>query len=82
MRVKYCREMKIEEFEEMLAKVSNNGVSLIIDQDGWSYGSSEEFGDVTNEIVENMIEKKIEHPVDNIYIDINSDVVIITSSIE
>ena len=81
MNVKYCREYSIEDFETMLAKATNDGVALIFDGDGWSYGSTEEFGDVTNEMIERLIEDEIKHPIDDIYIDVTSDVVIVTFSI-
>lgn len=81
MRVKYCREIEIKEYEKMLAKVSNNGISIIMDEDGWTYGVTEEFGDVTDEIVVNLIEREINNPIDNIYVDTTAGMVIITSEV-
>lgn len=79
--MRYCIEYSIKDFKNMLSKVTNDGVTVIFDEDGWNYGSTEEFGDVTKEIVKELIEKEIQHPVYNIYIDVTSSVVIIITNI-
>lgn len=72
-----CITSSIEEFSEKLEELTNGGVCIIFDQDGWSYGSTEEYGDVSESELYELLEEDLDIIIDRIRIDLNAGEVII-----
>lgn len=72
-----CIILSVKEFEEKLAKVTNGGVILIFDRDGWTYGSTEEYGDVNDEELYELLSNEVEAAVKKIYIDDGDAIIVV-----
>lgn len=73
-----CIILSIEEFEKKLNKATNGNVCLIF-EDGWTYGATEEWGDVNDDELYKLIGKDLDVEIDRIRIDIEYEEVFIVT---